>query len=184
MHSAAAARHFPIVTILLAHGASPNVNQQGGWTPLHSAAQHGDRAMAELLLKHGADRNATSDDGTTARRLPQKAATRSSLRCLADSSTLSFGEAAIFPIVIQRNAANVFPLSFRGAQRRGICCLARHGTLCQQFLQRLLAVGKGLFHLAADQELIGPSAQPAETNFVGNYIPYRRAGDAVADFRR
>lgn len=72
LHSAAAARHLPILTILLARGASPNVHQQQGWTPLHSAAQHGDRAMAELLLKHSADRAATSDDGTTAAALATK----------------------------------------------------------------------------------------------------------------
>jgi ankyrin repeat protein len=65
LHSAAAARNLPIVTLLLTHGALPNVQQQQGWTPLHSAAQHGDRTMTELLLKHGADRTLTSDDGTT-----------------------------------------------------------------------------------------------------------------------
>jgi uncharacterized protein len=55
-----AARH------LLEHGAPVNARQQGGWVPLHAAAQNGDRAMVELLLRHGADVTLANDEGKTA----------------------------------------------------------------------------------------------------------------------
>src|SRR6266436_363378 len=51
-HSAASARNLEAARLLLEHGAPVNVRQQGGWVPIHAAAQNGDRAMVELLLKH------------------------------------------------------------------------------------------------------------------------------------
>jgi ankyrin repeat protein len=42
-----------------------NARQQGGWAPIHAAAQNGDRALVELLLKHGADPNLANDAGKT-----------------------------------------------------------------------------------------------------------------------
>ncbi len=53
--------------LLLDRGASPNVVQHGGWTPLHQAASHGDRDLVRLLLAHGADPSARSEDGRTPR---------------------------------------------------------------------------------------------------------------------
>jgi len=50
---------------LLEHGAPPNARQQGGWVPIHAAAQNGDRAMVELLLRHGADVTLANDAGKT-----------------------------------------------------------------------------------------------------------------------
>lgn len=58
---------------LLDAGAQPNVQQKGGWTPLHSAAVHGRQEIAALLLEHGADRYLPADDGSTAVRLAEKA---------------------------------------------------------------------------------------------------------------
>ncbi len=52
-----------IARALLAHGAPVNAAQQGGWTPLHQAADSGHVALAELLLAHGADPEAANDDG-------------------------------------------------------------------------------------------------------------------------
>ena len=40
--------------------------QQGGWTALHAAAQHGDVEMAKLLIEWGADVTAANDEGKTA----------------------------------------------------------------------------------------------------------------------
>ena len=53
--------------LLLERGAPSIVNarQQGGWVPIHAAAQNGDRPMVELLLKHRADPKLTNDDGKT-----------------------------------------------------------------------------------------------------------------------
>jgi len=42
-----------------------NARQQGGWVPLHAAAQNGDRPMVELLLKHRADPTLANDEGKT-----------------------------------------------------------------------------------------------------------------------
>jgi ankyrin repeat protein len=50
---------------LLAAGASPNVAQQHGFTPLHEAALRGHRALVEVLLQHGADAGALDADGRT-----------------------------------------------------------------------------------------------------------------------
>ena len=47
------------------HGADANARQQGGFTPLHAAAQHGDRRLAELLLAAGADPQLVNDAGQT-----------------------------------------------------------------------------------------------------------------------
>src|SRR5687768_9479535 len=45
IQSAAAAGHFKIVRMLLEHQADPNVRVEGGYTPLHAAAQNGDQEM-------------------------------------------------------------------------------------------------------------------------------------------
>lgn len=45
------------VRILLAHKASPNVQNCDGWSPLHEAAFYGFEEIARLLLSAGADPN-------------------------------------------------------------------------------------------------------------------------------
>lgn len=50
---------------LLRAGANPNVQQEGGWTPLHEAAAQGRMEIVELLLAHGADASIASVDGKT-----------------------------------------------------------------------------------------------------------------------
>jgi ankyrin repeat protein len=56
-----------IVQLLLDAGADANAVQQDGFRALHTAAQHGNRAMCELLLAYGADRYAQTTQGLTAR---------------------------------------------------------------------------------------------------------------------
>lgn len=69
LHSAVATRRPDaapgLVRTLLAQGANPNVRQEGGFTPLHGAAQSGDPELVQLLLRHGADRQMTNDAGQT-----------------------------------------------------------------------------------------------------------------------
>ena len=72
LHSAAAAPSLEVVTLLLEAGADPNVQQHGGWTPLHAAAMHGDTAMVEALLQHSAALETTSDEGKTAAGLAEE----------------------------------------------------------------------------------------------------------------
>lgn len=48
---------------LLDAGASPNVTQQGGATPLHEAAYRGNAELVRLLLRHGADPAARDSNG-------------------------------------------------------------------------------------------------------------------------
>lgn len=69
LHSAMATRRpeaaAGIARTLLAQGADPNRQQEGGWTPLHAAAQSGDPELVSLLLEHGADRDLANDAGQT-----------------------------------------------------------------------------------------------------------------------
>jgi len=70
IHGAAAHRDpalaLELLHRLLAAGASPNVRQQGGFTPLHEAAQRGHAEMVALLRQRGADAAALNDAGKTA----------------------------------------------------------------------------------------------------------------------
>ena len=52
LHSAAAGRHTVIVKLLLEHDADPNALQEGGFTPLHAAAQNGNVQTTHILLFH------------------------------------------------------------------------------------------------------------------------------------
>lgn len=75
LHSAVAHRDPEIATAmvesLLSSGAKVNVAQDGGWTPLHQAAAHGQLEIMKLLLDQKADVNAKSDDGSTPLRMAQ-----------------------------------------------------------------------------------------------------------------
>jgi ankyrin repeat protein len=66
LHAAVAGRHLDAVRVLLdnkpRHKAYVNARQHGGWTPLHGAAQNGDRAMVELLIANGADIHARAEN--------------------------------------------------------------------------------------------------------------------------
>lgn len=57
---------LPLLHLLLAFGADVNARQQGGWTPLHSAAHRDQAALVRCLLLAGADREQAADDGRTA----------------------------------------------------------------------------------------------------------------------
>ena len=67
LHSAVAnrdgAKALELTKMLLANNAKVNVAQEGGWTPLHQAAAHGQIEVLKALLQHGADINAKSTDG-------------------------------------------------------------------------------------------------------------------------
>ncbi|MCB9851562.1 MAG: ankyrin repeat domain-containing protein [Phycisphaerales bacterium] len=73
IHAAAARSAEPTMRKLLAAGADPNAQQQGGWTALHSAAKHGNQALVDLLLEYEADASIRSDDDKTARDLAVEA---------------------------------------------------------------------------------------------------------------
>jgi ankyrin repeat protein len=66
LHSAAAGRHFAVCDLLIGAGADLDAQQEGGFTALMAAAQHGDRGLAELFIKRGASRSVTTADGRTA----------------------------------------------------------------------------------------------------------------------
>jgi uncharacterized protein len=66
LHSAASARNLEAARLLVERGAPVNGRQQGGWVPIHAAAQNGDLGMVELLLGHGADPTLANDAGKTA----------------------------------------------------------------------------------------------------------------------
>jgi ankyrin repeat protein len=54
------------VRLLLSRGADVNVAQDGGYTPLHQAAAHGDAVIVDMLLEAGADPAARTTAGETA----------------------------------------------------------------------------------------------------------------------
>ena len=66
IHSAAASRSSRLVRILLAAGADPDRQQEGGFTALHAAAKHGSEAMVRILLAHGANAELATDEQMTA----------------------------------------------------------------------------------------------------------------------
>lgn len=60
-------RHVEIVKLLLAHGASIDIQSEDrGYSPLMDAVQVNDKAIVQVLLSHGANPNLTSKDGQTA----------------------------------------------------------------------------------------------------------------------
>lgn len=76
LHSAVANRDaataYALAEALLRHGAEPNAQQQGGYTPLHETAFHGELALTRLLLAHGADPRVPTTEGLTALDLADK----------------------------------------------------------------------------------------------------------------
>ena len=65
LHSAVRGGHGEIVNDLLESGASVNVKNVEGNSPLHLAAQMGKAEIVELLLLHGADKDALGNDRRT-----------------------------------------------------------------------------------------------------------------------
>lgn len=61
--TAAFVRSVPLARLLLDSGADANGTGEGGFTPLHSAAQHGDEDIVRLLLERGADPSLASEQG-------------------------------------------------------------------------------------------------------------------------
>ncbi|KAL8705182.1 MAG: hypothetical protein Q9201_001682 [Fulgogasparrea decipioides] len=57
---------IPLVRLLLENGAGVNATSDGGWTPLHNAAEKGYEDVASLLLDWKANANATTSSGMTA----------------------------------------------------------------------------------------------------------------------
>ncbi|MBK6510722.1 MAG: ankyrin repeat domain-containing protein [Haliea sp.] len=65
MHYAAADGNAAEVSRLLAEGASPNVQDDNGWTPAHFAAQAGSLECMSALLAAGADPALADSYGNT-----------------------------------------------------------------------------------------------------------------------
>ncbi len=57
LHAASMEGHLAIVSLLLAHGADPEVRAHGGYDALGHAALKGHKDIANLLLEYGGDKN-------------------------------------------------------------------------------------------------------------------------------
>lgn len=55
--------------MLLERSADADGSGEGGFAPVHTAAQHGDIELVRLLLAHGADPLRPTDDGKSPRDL-------------------------------------------------------------------------------------------------------------------
>jgi uncharacterized protein len=66
LHAAAAGRHNAVCAELLRRGAHTDAQQKGGYTALHSAAQHGDAVLVEMLLSAGASPGLADGQGKDA----------------------------------------------------------------------------------------------------------------------
>jgi ankyrin repeat protein len=66
VHSAVAGRSTPVAVALVASGVDVDAVQQGGFTALMAAAQHGDDQLVDLLLASGADPGRLTQDGQSA----------------------------------------------------------------------------------------------------------------------
>ena len=73
LQSAVAMGHLEITQLLLDVGASPNVQDQAGLTPLHVAAQKGDVIITHSLLFGGANLEAVTKENKTALDLANEA---------------------------------------------------------------------------------------------------------------
>ncbi|MGE5375044.1 MAG: ankyrin repeat domain-containing protein [Bacteroidota bacterium] len=90
IHSAAAGMYTNIVKMLLDLGAEPNVREQGGFTPLHVAAQNDDLETVRILLLGGADLALKNDEGKTALDLAMDAGHEKSAALLGEGVTKRF----------------------------------------------------------------------------------------------
>jgi uncharacterized protein len=62
LHHAMGGGHEDVVDVLLAHGAHPNIRDDGdNAMPLHFAAERGNLAIVRKLIEHGADPNGAGD---------------------------------------------------------------------------------------------------------------------------
>ena len=66
INAAAASRNLEVVNLVLRAGASPDAQQQAGYTALHEAAANNNAELAEALLSAGADPTIRTDAGQTA----------------------------------------------------------------------------------------------------------------------
>jgi len=67
LHVAFAYRNAAAMSALVESGASPNITDATGATPLHAAAQLGDADLIRILLKKGADPNAKTNKAMAGR---------------------------------------------------------------------------------------------------------------------
>jgi uncharacterized protein len=90
IHSAAAGMYSKIAKMLLDMGAEPNLREQGGFTPLHVAAQNDDVETIRFLLLGGADLTLKNDAGKTALDFAMDAGNEKASALLSEGVTKRF----------------------------------------------------------------------------------------------
>jgi uncharacterized protein len=90
IHSATAAGHLNIVTLLLKNNANPNAQENNGFTPLHTAAQNGNTQMIRTLIFNGADLTILNHDGDSPEDLAMEAGHTGAVALLKEGITRRF----------------------------------------------------------------------------------------------
>jgi ankyrin repeat protein len=89
--SAAARQHADIALMLLEAGADVNASENGGYTPLHIAAENGQVILVELFLEYGANPYAQMDDGRTPLDIARDAGHTEIIACFTGEWNISEG---------------------------------------------------------------------------------------------
>lgn len=162
------ARTNRLINILIEKGASVNIKNSLGSTPLHKAAQRGDRDVVSLLLRHKADPTIRNNNGLLAKQLTSIR----SIRMMLFQSRRA-GKTIEIP-----NSKHKFIVGVKGATMRSI--EMESGTIVtlpdrSELSDQVLITGEDEESLLTAQKLILSAAYPPKSSLgtaegaIGNF---------------
>ncbi len=90
--------------LLIKHGATVNIQQKDGSTPLHKAAKEGYLAVVRILLSNGAAVNAKTNNGLTAFDLAEQNGHSIVLQMLQDNGAVQTAKVPSARAISQKDA--------------------------------------------------------------------------------